>query len=155
MALQILTSSDKKLDYYDNISSIRNILSGMIVNNTDIRELFISYLETIFTNNEIDIIIANKEECSNNFIITLKNLMDYNKILCSRYMIYDIINNTLINFLNDNVVLNYLNNITPIESEPMQFFAQMTQSYDTISKLSFISSIYTLSMSIGCFILTI
>lgn len=155
MALQILTSSDKKLDYYDNISSIRNILSGMIVNNTDIRELFISYLETLFTNNEINVIIANKEECSNNFIITLKNLIDYNKILCSRYMIYDIINNTLINFLNDNVVLNYLNNIAPIESEPMQFFAQMTQSYDTISKLSFISSIYTLSMSIGCFILTI
>lgn len=155
MELQTLTPNDKKLDYYNNISSIRNILAEMIISNSDIRELFISYLETNFINNEIDVVIANKEEYSNNFIISLRNLTDYNKILCSRYMIYDIVNKTLINFLNDDIVLNYLNNITLIESEPMQFFAQITQSYDSISKLSFISSLYNLNMSIGCFIVTI
>lgn len=155
MELQTLTPNDKKLDYYNNISSIRNILAEMIISNSDIRELFISYLETNFINNEIDVVIANKEEYSNNFIISLRNLTDYNKILCSRYMIYDIVNKTLINFLNDDIVLNYLNNITLIESGPMQFFAQITQSYDSISKLSFISSLYNLNMSIGCFIVTI
>lgn len=143
------TNIERNYNYFNAISMVRNTLTNMITNYSDIRFTLTNMLkEEFLTQDDIEITIMNSEDMTNKFIINIPDDRFWTDNGVT-YHIYDILNKTMCKFLNNNIIRQFLDQQIPMDTIGYSLMANISQSNDPAEVQAFITSLYNIEITFG------